>query len=271
MHQRVPFTEADLHKRSIADLPGQERWDKASSGRWKCRLEVVTALCVKTAFAQQYNAKAKSIFVPGGSLRGMVRNAAETLGAGCGRFYDPISQMPRRLVTCSQNAVCMVCRTFGFVEGQNTWQSRVRFTDAISPTGWTWELLDAEDRRSHGGASPENERGWALFVHEQEDLAKGRIPCIAAGAMFDFGVEYQNLDAEEFAVFRLALTLQSGAMHLVHKLGFAKSLGLGSCRVSIMKEPEIKDATRKQDVERHAARYSTAPEFQEIARWRTVT
>ena len=86
---------------------------------------------------------------------------------------------------------------------------------------------------------------------------------------FVFRVEYQSLDAMELAVFRLAVTLQAGEDALVHKLGFSKSQGLGSCRVRIGKGDEIADAVRREALERETRRYANMNGFRELVRWRT--
>ena len=48
-----------------------------------------------------------------------------------------------------------------------------------------------------------------------------------------FRSEYLNLDEEEYAVLKFALTLEYGDVKLCHKLGYAKALGLGACTISI--------------------------------------
>ena len=266
MHQRVPFAIENLHKKPLKQSSGQERWDKATSGRWRCQLKLLTPLCVKSAFDQHHRTKSPPV-IPGSSLRGMIRNTAEMLGAGCGRYYSGGRELPARLATCNESSTCPVCRTFGFVEGKQTWQSRVRITDAIVMGKWQWELLAADDRRVYAGGEPEVREGWALFVHSDEYLPGGRVPCVDRGAVFEFGAEYQTLDLEEFAVFRLALTLQGGGEHLAHKLGFAKSLGLGSCRVTIINEPPVRDTTRQADLDRETKRLTEMSGFQAMARW----
>jgi hypothetical protein len=199
----------------------------------------------------------------------MVRNAAEILGAGCGRLYSGGRELPVELSPCKDTGTCVVCRVFGFVDGKTTWQSRVRFSDATSVGEVRWQRLDAEARSGRGGSDPEREQGWAVFVHRDEEPSSGRVPCVAPGAKFRFGVEFAGLDETEYAVFRLALTLHAGQHRLVHKLGFAKSLGFGSCEVVILNEGEIKDAVRREAVTKATERYAALGGFQELVKWRT--
>ncbi len=274
MHQRAPFTTEKLTLKSLTAETGLERFDKALSGRWKCRLSVVTPLCIKTSFEQQRRWKIERPFIPATSIRGMIRNTAQILGAGCGRLYGPDWEVPRHLAPCSPPNACVVCRIFGFaekvekVEKQDTWQSKVRFFDALTLEKTEWVLLNTDDRSGWGGGEPVVAAGWALFPHLKENLPRGSTPCIEKGSIFEFDVEYLNLDAEELAVLRLAITLKSAGPPLVHKIGFAKSLGLGSCLISIINDAPIKDLIRQTEIERQTARYIAMPGFQAITRWR---
>lgn len=268
MHQRAPFSRHTPTLKPLTSEEGLQRLDKALSGRWKCRLTAVTPLCIRTSFEQQRRSNSKPLFIPATSIRGMIRNVAQMLGAGCGRTYSPEWELPRNLAPCSTASACVVCRTFGFVQGQESWQSKVRFQDATAQGRAEWITLDTDDRSGWGGGEPEEKAGWALFTHQDEDLAMGKTPCLRESTEFDFEVDYLNLDAEELAVLRLALTLEGGGKKLVHKIGFAKSLGLGSCLIRIANDAPLKDPLRQAEVTRQTARYLGMPGFQAIERWR---
>ncbi len=269
MQQHAPFETRGLNTKPLSAVAGLERWDKTTAGRWQCELTVLTPLCVKSAFEQQYKDRAKLAVIPGSSLRGMVRNTAEILGAGCGRFYKGGRELPSGLSPCKESAVCVTCRVFGFVEGKTTWQSRVRFTDAVSQGDPRWKNLHVEVGSRGGTGAAASAPGWAVFEHKEETHVDGRVPCVGRSVKFRFGVEFVGFDATDYAVFRLALTLQAGEHHLVHKLGFAKSLGFGSCRVEVLNEAAIKDATRREGVAAETDRYAAMGGFQELIEWRT--
>ena len=262
MFQRIPFATGTLEKRSIFKLPGWERKVKEYSGWLNCELEVVTPLCIKSLFEfeRAKNATATQVSLPGSSLRGMVRNTAEILGAGCGRYYSGYD-LPQNLKECRASEACMVCRIFGFVSGQDTWQSRVRFEDS-SRAAVKWKKVATGRGFSVTSDPPPLSQGWAVFVHRPKpSLDPGIVPCVESGAKFPFRVEYMNLDDLEFAVFRFALTLDYGGEHLIQKMGFAKSQGLGSCRVRVLDE-------KARPIGKAIEPYLQTEAFAELCKWR---
>jgi hypothetical protein len=158
----------------------------------------------------------------------MVRNMVEVLGGGCARYLDGI-QEPPYLRRCSEFDACLACRLFGFVEGSFAWAGKVRFTDA-GPQRVKWaQFAVPYDRPSQDGGD-----GWVLFRHSEPQLGSGPVRCVERGQEFRFRVDHINLDPEEMAVFRFALTLTHRDIDLCHKLGYGKALGLGSCKISII-------------------------------------
>ena len=266
MPERISLTNTVLHRRSCETEPGWERRDPQRSGLWSCRLDPITPLCIHSHFEQQHRhqlgVSEQTAVIPGSSLRGMVRNVAEMLGAGCQRLYDP-PDTPL-LKGCTKDAACVVCRVFGFVHGspQYCWRSKVQFSDAVAKNV-TWKGYDLDAGRHGGGRGSSAVRGWAIFPHTPPDpLRPGSYWCVMPGRPFRFRVEYINLDAEEYAVLKYALTLEWQAEKLHHKLGFAKSLGLGGCRVTI---PDDKSPPIPEPELRH---FCGQPAFQELRRFR---
>jgi hypothetical protein len=233
--ERIPFTKRDLSRLPCDEEPGQERRDLKHSGAWNCSLEVLTPLSIKSYFDKQHGGMA---FLPGSSLRGMVRNVAEVIGGGCARFYE--GQTPRNLEACTKANACLSCRVFGFVQphSQDTWAGKVRFSDT-RPAKVGWKALNLGRERPPEACGD----GWMLFPHtvpgalpEVQRPTASTVWAVDQGAVFRFRVEYLNLDEEELAVFKFALTLSHEKIRLCHKLGFAKSLGMGACRISIPKD-----------------------------------
>lgn len=248
MPERISLTSVALHRRSCETEPGWERRDPKSSGRWFCRLDPVTPICIHSHFEQQQRhqrgLREQTAVIPGSSLRGMVRNVAEMLGAGCQRLYGTSDNS--LLKECTKDAACVVCRVFGFVQGapQYCWRSKVLFSDATAK-GVSWRGYALAAGRHAGGRDTGRESGWAVFRHfEPGAFRAGSDWCVMPGRPFFFRVEYINLDPEEFAVLKYALTLEWQGEKLHHKLGFAKSLGLGGCRITILedKSPPIPEA-----------------------------
>ena len=275
MPSHVPFTEQALRKQPCSATSGWERRDAKTSGIWACELETLTPLCINSReFQQQRGDWKDQAALPASSLRGMIRNVAEVLGAGCGRFYGA-PDLPSALRPCDERGACLVCRVFGFVHANFSWQSRVRITDTKrAKVAWTTHNLNRRtvdfDYYDEDPAVARRE-GWAVFPSfEPGPLPSGNpsrdVGCIAPGARFPFRVEYTNLDDEEYAVLRFAVTLSHAGrgLDLTHKLGFAKALGLGSCRVRILLPKDPRPMGAEIDY------YLSQPGLADFARLRTL-
>jgi CRISPR/Cas system CSM-associated protein Csm3 (group 7 of RAMP superfamily) len=226
MTPTVPFRNSALSRRACEAEPGHERKPPANSGFWTCSLKTLTPLCIQSAFRNLKDEDA--VRLPASSLRGMVRNMVEVLGAGCARYLEGVAEPPQ-LSRCTEFDACLACRLFGFVEGKFAWAGKVRFSDSV-PQKVKWTKVSVPvDRPPH-----DDRQGWLLFRHEEPRLRVGPTRCIEQGQQFRFRVEYINLDPEELAVLRFGLTLSHRSVDLCHKLGYAKSLGLGSCKISIV-------------------------------------
>ena len=235
MTHAIPFTRRRLNRKPCAEEAGLEIRDPVRAGSWICKLETVTPLIINSLFPR-LSAAPLPPFIQGSSLRGMVRNAAEMLGAGCCRYCDvrreDLDPDYRGLSTCREQSACVVCRIFGFVDRQTTWTSKVAFADALSAqTQWTQVHIPG---RTPHLQSPGLE--WAFFAHGDSVPAEGPLRAAATG-VFTFTVDYINLDDEQRDILRFALTLRHDQAHLCHRLGFAKALGYGACRISIDGDP----------------------------------
>ncbi len=227
----APFIKRPLSRRSCAgnDEPGHDRRPRESSGYWTCSLTTLTPLCIQSSFNRLTDES--PAVLPGSSLRGMVRNVCEVLGAGCAWSYEGGPAPPTNLSRCVESSACLTCRIFGFVDGTFAWAGKVRFLDT-APVRATWTLLSVPVNRP----PQEDPRGWVVFRHGEPELGPGPTRCLERHQQFRFLVDYTNLDPEELALFRFALTLahEPSGIDLCHKLGYAKALGLGSCKIAIM-------------------------------------
>jgi hypothetical protein len=189
------------------------------SGVWVCELETITPLCIKSYF--QKPGPSGEIYIPGSSLRGMLRSVVEMLGASC------------TLRNCSLHSACIACRVFGFVQGDTGWQGKIEIGDTVKRTC----KMIGMPAPPMGGKPPLAPAGacWRLFRHSVPTVFGGPLRCAGIGEVFKFGLRYEDLSREEYDVLKFALTLQGGglAAKVCHKLGYAKSQGLGSCVVRI--------------------------------------
>ncbi|MBY0502556.1 MAG: hypothetical protein K2X03_01515 [Bryobacteraceae bacterium] len=241
----IPHSTRPLSVKSLDREPGLERRGKDSSAILMCELTAVTPIIINSAFKSMTNAD--SPYLPAASIRGMVRNMMEMLGASCLRLVDaPARNAPESLKACSRDKACLTCRTLGFTEKEKEGgcASKVFFSDAKpvppapgKPPAWKWQFADV--RRQYAGQPPPVD-GWAIFAHgdlevDVFDTPGGqRTRCLSAGSPLRFRVEFINLDPEAKALFLFALTLRYQSYELCHKLGYAKALGLGACTIRIL-------------------------------------
>lgn len=209
---------------------GHERRPPENSGIWSCKLTTLRPLCIREHFKQlrKIHPTSNQAMLPGSSLRGMVRGVAELLAAEC--LDHP----------CTEQAACVVCRVFGFVaEPSFSWQGKVRFSDSEwADANWTRLAIPIGGRIYHekiakravfGGAGPAALEG----VTTVPKTANGGEWCTNEGVSFPFKVDYRNLDPEEYAVLKFALTLTHGDKRLFHMLGYAKATGMGAVTIGI--------------------------------------
>ena len=233
MSEYIPFPESEslLARKPYATALGHERLDKPRSGVWKCKLKTTAPLCLKSYFTGPIGER---ISLPAASIRGMVRNTVEILGAGCARFHDgPIAAT---VMPCPDNAGCICCRLFG----TTTWQGKVRFADTnVAPVKRIWMHLPPGGR----DGLPPTGSGWCIFPAiplraKTAEPNHGAVRCIEAGAEFPFEVHYLNLEDDERAILQFALSLtRPPDTQLCHMLGYAKGLGLGRCTIEIVNSP----------------------------------
>lgn len=234
-HNFVPVTPLAARKPWPQSGPrGHERFDQLS-GTLHCVLATDSLLTIKANFEELYR-QVRSPYLPGSSLKGMARNVLEMLGVGCAGFFHHNQEdrrtNPAGLIPCTEKAACVVCRLFGYsVEGKEFgWAGKLRFHDSDPAANWP------PDR-------------WKVYRHISPSPGAGRDfqarACVGAGEFFPFHLDYENLDPEEFTLLHFALTLRhqcerhSPEIRLLHKLGYGKGLGLGSCHIKIDRvEPE---------------------------------
>jgi CRISPR/Cas system CSM-associated protein Csm3 (group 7 of RAMP superfamily) len=218
------------------------------SGTFQCVLETLTPLTIKQHFLDLKKSN-KPAWIPGSSVKGMVRNVAEILGAGCTLYFGSAAPKPP-ISPCAAGAACLVCRVFGYAppKQEGGWQAKARFydTELVRPPEWISSFIASKRRSGQGQYSaveqPDHAEGWKIFLHTADAGGYGSgaaVPSVPKGALFPFRVKFENLDEEEFAVLRFCISLQHhclehGTFHLCHKLGYGKSLGMGSCNIRIV-------------------------------------
>lgn len=126
------------------------------------------------------------------------------------------------------------------VKGGKTLPKRKVVLGGPKPTAFQNYLVQKNDSNqnmdTYNGITPL--RGTKFWWHrpidmdtfsEQSDTVKTSIEPIEKGSEFKFRVHFQNLTSYELGALLSVLELEEG---LAHKIGMAKNLGYGSCRMS---------------------------------------
>ncbi len=211
----------------------------------------------------------------GTSLKGMIRAVYEASYPSClplaaakgiskkaGRDtpYDLTIPSPLLHSSCVKDSLCPACRLFGVIQGDEVHlRGRVAFSDAVfegtsletgtillrelsSPKPHHYAIYSATE--AAGGAI----RGRKIYLHQDQPAPAAatetgdpawstRSSALSehapAGARFRFRIVVENLT--EIELSQLIACLELDEEH-AHKIGMAKPLGFGSCRIRILRE-----------------------------------
>ena len=221
----------------------------------------------------------RAAFIPGSSLKGVIRSVAEAVEASCFTLFDGPeyrgrgitrglsvrAKLPRGFERCSNpRSLCPACRIFGSLNRDLVHTGKVSVSDAVSPEGH-YELMKPvvlevlgtpkPEGRPHAYVDPERNEAWGrkFYRHRldgvltrmggRRDNQNKTVHPVAPGSVFSFEVEYTDLRDTELKLLLYSLVLEPG---LWHKVGLGKPIGLGSAAIAI---------TRWQQVDR-TARYA---------------
>lgn len=196
-------------------------------------------------------------FIPGSSLKGMIRSIFEVLMPSCVAIKSNKHNLTSHAVAaCSQrSALCPACRTFGFLKGGAIHKGAIHFSDAVASASIQTlpplQLVPLSSPRPTHTAfyKPSGQPAGRKFYfhHHQPSRAQSQnekergpsVQPLAPGAHFTFRVAYENLSQEEEQGLVAALTLSPSAPHqgerveVCHKLGYGKPAGLGSISIRV--------------------------------------
>jgi CRISPR/Cas system CSM-associated protein Csm3 (group 7 of RAMP superfamily) len=206
----------------------------------------------------------------GTTIRGMIRAVYEAAFPSClplvatrgisrkkGKPVEYEMTLPDAVVHCNDPAkLCPACRLFGVIQGDEVHaQGRVSFSDAVLTSGalepgrvHLRELSSPKphhyDIYSRTGVKGGEIRGRKLFYHhdpaarpvlqpasrEWSERSNAMEEVAPAGATFSFRIHFLNLAPDELRQLMGCLVLDRGH---AHKIGMAKPLGYGSCRIHV--------------------------------------
>lgn len=223
---------------------GHERfYTDRQSGTLVCELEAITPLCIRAHF-KALRGRNGEPWLPGSSLRGLIRTTMQMLGAGCAglQFPDKKDKEAEKdgagplvlagLEPCTKEEACLVCRLFGYsVQGEKAgWAALVRFHDSKPARVWEGRWVRMNDRVAtvpgrrarwqdqgtghtafYFPVAARTPAGWKVYRHAKYVLEAepefASDDCVDKDTVFEFQVQYENLTPEELGLFKFAITL----------------------------------------------------------------
>lgn len=211
--------------------------------------------------------------IPGSSLKGLLRSLVEIVGGGCSIIPNPQHTPAALNPCTDNACLCIACRLFGMIgRGSNAkvLKGKVSIGDAalIKGDGHTkpMDVYLGSPKTTHAafylspGTGKVDGKIRKFYFHQplrQDKLtaptgnaaeSKWQIQALPHDHQFRFEVQFHNLTEPELALLLYVIALEEevsvtipqeigGDLNLTgpmrHKVGYAKSLGGGSCQISI--------------------------------------
>jgi CRISPR/Cas system CSM-associated protein Csm3 (group 7 of RAMP superfamily) len=207
--------------------------------------------------------------IPGSSLKGVLRSIAEIVGGGCfaaGKCKD----LPNQDCCSSVTNLCICCRMFGAMErGSNArvhrgkvciGEAQIEDSD-VSEEQFLVLLANNGIRHTpfykRTNESSINPLSRKLYFHQPQRTnsvpavpvelreRSWTIKAIQPGHSFNFDIQFSNLTEEELRLLLYTINLEDNVNveingtqktgPMLHKIGNAKPLGMGSCKLTITK------------------------------------
>lgn len=204
------------------------------AGHLECALRALTPLLISAGPQPRperfIRNAAGQPYIPGTSLKGMIRALAEVLGNAAIPFDERKSEAQPGLNQASQGEgtswqLDVVARMFGYLRGGQHLAGLVRFSDGRVRQGWKecgpFRVVVGQPRpESHTVfyPGPNHRKFYHHHYHHygRNDLVLAPshirqdrlVQPLASGACFDFRVDFTNLSEEELALLLYCLVLE---------------------------------------------------------------
>ena len=267
-YRLIPVRDTVSKKRPLTD----EKF-KANSGRIYCTIENLTPLFIggNRNNPQQFLTSNRKYIIPGSSLKGMLRSLAEIIGGGCS-VTDSNGRFNKRYAACNNgHSLCVTCCMFGMMEGgkgAKVHKGNVCISDALiieekpETKLFDVQLFNHATKHEPFYRTPQTGRldgkSRKFYFHQPKGKNSALEPtnikkvvdkknAILPGCQFEFEIDFFNLEKSELELLVYILALEENVEVVIedgeiplkgpmrHKLGYAKPLGLGSCRIDLNK------------------------------------
>ena len=185
-------------------------------------------------------------FIPGTTLKGMLRNIYEIIDGGClcltmqSNLRTPAE---RKYGGCERkDYLCPSCRVFGMLHEGEVYKGNVSPGDLIGPVA---QGIRGETKLDVTVGQPKSAheafyriqgklRGRKGYYHQEKpvqgSLQTKSVYPLPAETIFQGNVSFNNLTLREATLLYYSLVLEEG---LAHKIGFGKAAGLGSAIIQV--------------------------------------
>jgi hypothetical protein len=238
------------------------------AGRIDCTLEALTPFLINDGHHQFLRNKAQRPYVPGTSLKGLIRSLVELLGNAAAPFpHSDVDEHHQLAQAAAGGLLDVAARMFGYLQGGRVFTGLVRFSDGAfvgdkEPQATPFPVAGGTPKPEHQPFYPS--RRTRKLYHHNPGAASLRPPHanikpdqkrivrpLPPGVCFRFAVHFANLRDDELALLLYALaleeqvtvTLSAAALGrregvefkgpLRHKFGYGKPQGGGSVHIRL--------------------------------------
>ncbi len=236
-------------------------------------------------------------FLPGSSLKGVLRSVAEAISGSCLTLPLPqkgkveyrdrppiLYKIPPGFEHCRDpEKLCPACGLFGFQSGENSFLGKVSFSDAVAIGHVETERLTIEalmePKPRHRVWYEDSEQqgvmcGRKFYFHQpsgpkttEKSKYNKTVEAVPPGNIFEFTIDYTNLTDDEIALLIFILTLENP---MCHKVGMGKPVGLGSAKIEIIGWKKIQRKKRYRQLGDGLSNLEGKDLVNEISRWQKL-